>query len=80
MRHHHHLVVRVRAGTRRPEPGEPEVGDPQLTSLGGEDVAWLEVAVDDAVIVKKLRATTTKISSQGGQRIPGSRYCCVPST
>lgn len=50
-------VVGVRTCSRRPEPSQPEVGDSQLAPLRGQDVARLEVAVDDAVVVKKLKSS-----------------------
>ena len=49
-----HLVVGVGACAHGPEPGQPEVGDPQLAVLGHQHVAGLEVAVDDAVVVQEL--------------------------
>ena len=50
-----HRLVGVRACPRRPQPGQSEVSDPELTPLGGQDVARLQVAVDHAVVVKKLQ-------------------------
>lgn len=50
------LLVGVAALPRGARAREAEVGDAELAGAGDEEVARLEVAVDDAVVVQVLQA------------------------
>lgn len=48
------LVIGAGACAHGPEPGQPEIRDPQLAVLGHQHVARFEVSVNDAVVVQEL--------------------------
>lgn len=57
MQCHAYLIIGTGTCAHGLEPGQAEVGDPQLAVLGDQHVAGLEVAVDDAVVVQELEQT-----------------------
>lgn len=43
-------------GVKAERAGEPEVGEDEVVLAGDEDVAWLDVAVEDAALVELLQS------------------------
>jgi len=47
-------IIRVLAFPHRSSPSQTEIGDTELTRPGHQEIAWLEVTVDDTMVVEEL--------------------------